>query len=109
MFFIDHDQPKVLKRQKQSRARADHQLRLALPDHTPDATTFCHGGTRMPLRRFGTKAFLHTCQELFGQRNLRQQNQSLTPGFESRGHCLQVDLRLAGPGDPAQQCGAIGL
>ena len=81
MFLIDNDQTKVLERQKQRRARANHHLSLPLPDHFPDATPLCHGGTRMPLGRFRAKPRLHTVQELLSQRNFRQQHQGLPAGL----------------------------
>ena len=107
MFLVDDDQTKVLERQKQRRPRTDHHLSLSLSDHFPDATPLCHRGTRVPFRRLCAKPRLHTVQELFGQRDFRQQHQSLPAGFQRSGDGLQIDFGLARSGHPPQQGGAI--
>ena len=60
MFLIDHDQPKILIGQKQSRARTNHQLRITLPHHAPTAATFGHGDAGMPFRRLHPETRFNT-------------------------------------------------
>ena len=108
MFLIDHDQTKVAERQEQRRPRADHQLRLTLPHHAPDAAAFGHGDARMPFGGLCAKPRLDPVQELFGQRDFRQQHQRLPPCAQRGGDRLEIDLGLARSGDTAQQRGAVG-
>ena len=63
VFFINHHQPQVTKRQKQRRPSAHNQLRVALPNHSPDPTALGHGSPGMPLGRAHTKTFFNAGQE----------------------------------------------
>jgi hypothetical protein len=79
VFLIHDDQAEVPERQEQGRPRADHQLRLPLPQHLPAPPPLGHRHTGMPLRRFRAEPRLHPCQEFRRQRDLRQQDQRLPP------------------------------
>jgi hypothetical protein len=57
----------------------------------------------MPHRRRHPKAAFETLEPLRGKRDLRQQNQCLTTLAQAFGHCLEIDLGLAGPSHPIQQ------
>ena len=61
----------------------------------------------MPFGGPGAKTGLDPRQEFGRQRDFRQQDQRLPPVAQTFGHSLQIDLGLAGPGDPLQQGGAV--
>ena len=107
MFLIDHDQPEVAERQVERRARAHDQLRRPLPHHAPAAAAFGHGDAGMPLGGLRPEARLDAGQELRCQGDLGQQHQRLPPLPQTFRDRLQVDFRLARPGDALQQRGSI--
>ena len=107
VFLIDHDQPQLAERQEQRRARAHHKLRLPRGQHPPDPAAFGDGHARMPFGGPRAKAGLDPRQEIRRQRNFRQQHQRLPPRPQAFGDRLQIDFRLARPGDALQQRGGI--
>jgi len=107
VFLIHDDQAQVAERQEQRRARAHHQLRRALPHHAPDAAAFGHGRARMPFGGPRPEPRLDPAQELGRQSDLGQQHQRLPAHAQRLGHCLQIDLGLAGTGDALEQRGAV--
>ncbi len=58
MFLIDHNQPEVLKRQKQRRAGPDNQLCFTSGHSSPAAAALRHGRAGVPLRWPRAKADL---------------------------------------------------
>ena len=95
MFFIYHDQAKLLEGQEQRRPRADHHLSRAFADHFPDATAFGHGDAGMPFSGLCAKAFLNAGQEFGGQGNFGQQHQRLAPLAQTFCDGLKIDLGFA--------------
>ena len=107
MFFIDDDQPKVAEGQEQRRARADDKLHAALAAHLPQPPPLALGGARMPLAGACAKARLDPRQEFTRQRDLRQEDQRLTPLTQTFRDRLEIDLGLARSGHTLQQIGPV--
>ena len=72
MLFIDDDEAKVGERQKQSRACADNNRRLAARDRRPDAFALALRQAGMPLGGSCAEARREPVEKLPGERNLGQ-------------------------------------
>ena len=77
VLLIDDDQAEIGIRQKQRRARADHDLDFARRDRGPGARALARRKLRMPFRRTHAEARGEAIEELRGERDLRHQDQGL--------------------------------
>ncbi len=107
VLFIDDNQPEIGIRQKQRRARADHDRDFAVGDRPPRARAFPRRQFRMPFRRAHAEPRGEAVEELRGERNLRHQDQALPAGADRIGHCLEINFGLARAGDTVEQCHRI--
>ena len=79
MLLVDDDEAEVGERQKQRRARADDDPRLAARRRRPDAFALALRQPRMPFGRPRAETGGEPVEKLRGQRDLRQQHQRLAP------------------------------
>ena len=77
MLLVDDDEAEIGERQKERRARADDDPRLAARSGAPDALPRALGEARMPLSRPRPEAGGEAVEELRGQRDFRQQHKGL--------------------------------
>ena len=103
VLFIDDDQPEIGVRQKQRRARADHDLRLAGRDRRPVARAGARRQFGMPFQRPHAETLREAVEKLPGQRDLRHQDQRLPAAADDFGDRLEIDLGLARAGDAVEQ------
>ena len=103
VLFIDHDEPEIGVGQKQRRARADHDRRLAGRDRRPIARARARRQFRMPFHRPHAEAPREAVEKLAGQRDLRHQDQRLPAAADGLGDRLEIDLGLARAGDAVEQ------
>ena len=104
VLFIDHDQSEIGIGQKQRRARAHHDRRLARRDRGPVAGAGARRQFGMPFHRPHPEALREAIEELPGQRDLRHQDQRLLAAADDFGDGLEIDFGLARPGDAVEQC-----
>ena len=97
MLLVDDQQAKFGKRQEQGGAGADHRAHLALRHTPPGALAGARGDAGVPFARPRPEARLEAVEELRRQRDFRNQNKHLPPGFQRLRDRLEIDLRLAGP------------
>jgi hypothetical protein len=107
VLLVDHDQPQLAERQEERRARADDEPRRALGDRAPGPPPGRLGDAGVPFRRRGAEPRLDAGHELAGERDLGQEHQRLPAGPHRLRDRLEIDLRLAGPGDPLQERRAV--
>ena len=105
VLLIDDDQAKIGIRQKQRRARADHNLHLARRNRRPGARALARRELRMPFRRRHAEARGETVERLRGERDFRHQDQRLLSAPEIFRHRLVIDFGLARSGDAVDQGG----
>ena len=104
MLLIDDDQAELGKRQKQRRARADHDACPAGGDRAPGvAAPLALADLGMPLRRGGAEAVAKPLQPLRAERDFRQQHQHLPAGGEGCRDRGEIGLGLARAGDAVEQ------
>jgi hypothetical protein len=107
VLFIDNNQAEIGVRQKQSRARADHDAHFAVGDGTPGARAQPRRQFGVPLRRPRTETRGKAVEKLRGQRNLRHQDQALPTAPDRVRHGLEIDFGLSRTGDAVEQCDRI--
>jgi hypothetical protein len=107
MFLIDHDQTEIGIRQKQCRARADHDRHFAVGNRAPGAGAPARRQFRMPLRRPHTEPRREAVEELRGERDLRHQDEALPAAADHLGHGFEINFRLARTGDAVEQRGRV--
>ena len=103
VLLIDHDQAEIGVRQKQRRARADHDGNFTLGDCPPGARAFARRQLRMPFGRAYAEARGEAVEELRGQRDLRHQDETLPAGADDVRYRLEIDFGLARAGDAVEQ------
>ena len=103
VLFIDDDQAQIGIRQKQRRARADHDRRFARRDRRPVARARARRQFGMPFQRTHAKALREAIEELPGQRDLRHQDQRLLAAADDFGDRLEIDFGLARARDAIEQ------
>ena len=103
MLLIDDDQGEIVEGKKECRARPGDDFYLALRDPGPDAGAFARADARMPFGGTRAKACRETVEELRRQRNLRHQDQALSPLAQSLRDGLEINLGLAGAGDAFEE------
>ena len=103
VLFIDDDQAQIGIGQKQRRARADHDRRLAGCDRGPIALPRARRQFRMPFQRTHAETLGEAIEELSGQRDLRHQDQRLLSAPDDFRNRLEIDFRLARTGDAVEQ------
>ena len=111
VLLIDDNETEIGVRQKQRRARADHDRRFARRNRRPVARAGARRQLRMPFQRPHAEARREAIEELAGQRDLRHQDQRLLAAADGLGDRLEIDLGLAGAGDAVEQRdmeGAVG-
>ena len=95
MFFINNDEAKICKRQKQSRARADHDNRLAPNASAPVITPICLADRAVPDKWFLPESRLKACLPLRGKSNFWQENQNLFLACHHARHKIKINLCFA--------------
>ena len=103
VLLIDDDQAEIGEGQEQSRAGADHELRLVLGHGAPDAAALRCRNAGMPLGRAGAETLLAAGNELIGERDLGHQHQHLLAACQRGGDGLEIDFGLARAGDAVEQ------
>ena len=103
VLLIDDDQTEVCVRQKQRRARADHDADFVRRHRQPGARAQPRRELRMPLRRPGAEAGGEAIEELRRQRDLGHQHERLLAPADALGHRLEIHLGLARAGDAIEQ------
>ena len=103
VLFIDDDQAEIGIGQKQRRARADHDRRLAGRDRRPVARAGARRQFGMPFQRTHAKTLREAIEKLAGQRDLRHQDQRLLAAADRFGNRLEIDFSLARAGDAVEQ------
>ncbi len=105
MFFVDDDQPQILERQEQSRTGPGNHPHLSRHDAAPDLFADTGGKIRMPFGRLCPEPLLEPIEKARRECDFRQQDQNLLVLSERLGNRLEIDFRLAGPGDAIDQRG----
>ena len=95
VLLVDDDEAEVRERQKQRRARADDDARLSACRRRPGSFTLALGQPGMPFGRPGAETRGKPVEKLRGQRDFRQQHESLAPLPQDFGDGLEINLRLA--------------
>ena len=103
VLFVDDDQAEIGVRQKQRRARADHDRHVVGGGGGPGARALARRQLRMPFRRPHAEALSEAVEKLRGERDLRHQDQRLVLAADVLGHRLEINLGLAGAGDAVEQ------
>ena len=103
VLLIDDNEAEIGIRQKQRRARADHDRDFAVGDGLPGARALARRKFGMPFRRPHAEARSETVEELRGERDLRHENKSLPAGANRVGNGFEINFGLAGPGDAIEQ------
>ena len=107
MFLVHHDQAQIRIGQEQGRPRADDDAGPALRHRPPGQAPARRAQIGMPSERRRAEALFESFQPLRRQADFWHQNQYLPAPGQGGGDGFQVDLRLAGAGDPIQQGGGI--
>ncbi|MOA27703.1 hypothetical protein D3C78_1485930 [compost metagenome] len=105
MLFVDDDHAQACKRGKQRRAGADDNRRFAAAGAQPHRQPFAvvKTGVQHLYRRI--EAFAKAGDGLRRQADFRHQHQRLFAGRQNVFQHAEIDLGLAGAGDPGQQPG----
>ena len=103
MLLIDDDEAEVGERQKERRARADDDGRLAARDRRPDAFALALGQAGMPFGGSCAEARREAIEKLRGQRDLRQEHERLALLPQRFGDRLEINLGLARSGHALEQ------
>src|SRR5688500_7786563 len=103
VLLVDDDEAELRERQEERRARADHRADLAMGDGPPDALARFRPELRMPFRGPRAEAGGETIEKRPRQRDLRKQDERLAFLPQRLRHRLEIDLGLAGPGDPVEE------
>ncbi len=103
MLLVEHNQPQLVERQEQRRARPEHRADGAVIDAAPGAAALARRHVRMPLGRPRAEAPGEALDEGVGERDLRQNDQRLPPGPQRVRHRLEEHFGLAAAGDPVEQ------
>ena len=103
VLLVEDDQPELVERQEQRRARPDHGAHRAVIDAAPGAGALRRRHVRMPLGRPRAEAAGEAVEEGMGERDLGQQHHRLPPGAQRIGHGLEEHFGLAAAGDAIEQ------
>ena len=103
MLLIDDDQPQLLERQIQRRARAGDNAHIALGHLPPDFLAHFRRKVRMPFARLGAEPVLKALDEGGGQGDFRQQDQRLFPGVKRGGDGFEIDFGFARAGHAVEK------
>ena len=103
VFFIDDERREIREGKKQRRARANNGLDVALCHSVPQPRALPRADAGMPFPRTRPEARREAVEKLRGERDLGHEDQALASGFESGRDGLEINLRLAGAGDPFEQ------
>ena len=103
VLLIDDNEAEIGIRQKQRRARADHDRDFAVGDGFPGAGALARRKFGMPFRRADAEARGETVEELRGERDLRHEDEALPAGADRVGHRFEINFGLARAGDAVEQ------
>ena len=101
MFFIDHDQPEMLHRSKHRTASSHNNLHFAAGNPLPVPVPLGIG--QMAVQNGDrVKPAGKSANRLRREADFRHKNNRLSPVTHDLANCLDVDFRLAAPGDTVQ-------
>ena len=103
MLLVDDHQTDVRQRREHRGAWPNRDPRLARRETQPLVVALALAHTRVHHRDDVAEPRLKAVERLRGQRDLRDQHDRAPPRRERRCNGLQVDLRLARPGDTVKQ------
>ena len=104
MFFINHDQAQIFKRQEQRRTCAQDQPAFTGRDLVPCPPLFRLGDIGVPQDGSHPETRRKTCQKLYTKGDFRQQHHRLLAFAQTGGNRLAKHLRLARSRHPIKQC-----
>ena len=107
VLLVDHDQPEIGIRQEKRRASADDHADFAVRRGAPGACAQALGQRRMPLGRPHAEALGEAVEELRGQGDFGDEDERLSSMTDDLADRLEIDLRLARPGDAVEQRDAV--
>jgi hypothetical protein len=109
VLLVDHDQPEVVHRREDRRARADRDAGLARAQPPPLVVALALPQRGVQQRDGVAEAGLEAAHGLRCEGDLGHQHDRALPALERRGRGAQVDLRLARARDAVQQPRAAAL
>ena len=103
VLLIDHDETEIGVREKQRRACADHDLRLARCDRCPGAGALARRQLRMPFGGRTPKRCAKRSRNWPVSAISGISISDLLAAADRLGNRLEIDFRLAGAGDAVEQ------
>src|SRR5213075_431423 len=103
MRLVDDDQAEVRIGQEQRGAGPNDDARFALGNRSPGAAALRRAQVAVPGDGFAAEASGETGEERLGQRDFGEQDEYLLVLPKCLGDRFEIDLGLAGSGDPVEQ------